>query len=82
MPSLDSRTALIDHMKAQHILLVFHYQPLHLSEMGQRFGGRPGQCPVTEDTANRLVRLPLFYQLNDAEQSRVIRGIQTFTVRQ
>lgn len=78
MPSLATRTALIDHMKAQHILLVFHYQPLHLSEMGRRFGGRPGQCPVTEDVADRLVRLPLFYQLADSEQSRVVEGIRRF----
>lgn len=78
MPSLEARTALIEHMKTQHVLLVFHYQPLHLSEMGRRFGGEPGHCPVTEDVANRLVRLPLFYQLTDADQSRVIEQIRKF----
>ena len=79
LPSLEARTALIEQMKAQHILLVFHYQPLHLSEMGQRFGGKAGQCPVTEDVANRLVRLPLYYQLTDSDQSRVIEGIKKFS---
>lgn len=78
LPSLEARTALIERMKAQHILLVFHYQPLHLSEMGRRFGGKAGQCPVTEDVANRLVRLPLYYQLSEIEQSRVIDRIRTF----
>jgi dTDP-4-amino-4,6-dideoxygalactose transaminase len=78
MPSLAARSSLIDHMKARHILLVFHYQPLHLSEMGRRFGGSPGQCPVTESVGDRLVRLPLFYQLTDAEQARVIEGINAF----
>lgn len=78
MPSLDARTALIEHMKARHILVVFHYQPLHLSEMGRRFGGRVGQCPVTEDVADRLVRLPLFYQLTDSDQTRVINGVRMF----
>jgi dTDP-4-amino-4,6-dideoxygalactose transaminase len=78
LPSLEARTALIEQMKARHILLVFHYQPLHLSEMGRRFGGEAGQCPVTEDVANRLVRLPLYYQLTDSDQSRVIDGITTF----
>jgi dTDP-4-amino-4,6-dideoxygalactose transaminase len=78
MPSLQARTALIEHMKALHILLVFHYQPLHLSEMGRRFGGRVGQCPVTEDVADRLVRLPLFYQLTDPDQARVINGVRMF----
>jgi dTDP-4-amino-4,6-dideoxygalactose transaminase len=78
LPSLAARTALIAHMKARHILLVFHYQPLHLSDMGRRFGGTVGQCPVTEDVADRLVRLPLFYQLTDADQSRVIEGVKAF----
>lgn len=78
LPSLEARTALIERMKAQHILLVFHYQPLHLSQMGRRFGGKAGQCPVTEDVANRLVRLPLYYQLSEIEQSRVIDRIRTF----
>jgi dTDP-4-amino-4,6-dideoxygalactose transaminase len=78
MPSLDARTRLIDCMRARQILLVFHYQPLHLSEMGLRFGGRPGQCPVTEDVADRLVRLPLYYQLQDEEQARVIEGVTAF----
>ena len=78
LPSLEARTALIDHMRARHVLLVFHYQPLHLSIMGRRFGGRRGQCPVTEDVADRLVRLPLFYQLGDADQARVIEGVRMF----
>jgi dTDP-4-amino-4,6-dideoxygalactose transaminase len=78
LPSLDARTRLIDCMRARQILLVFHYQPLHLSEMGLRLGGRAGQCPVTEDVADRLVRLPLYYQLRDQEQARVIEGLKAF----
>jgi len=78
MPSLAARTRLIDCMRARQILLVFHYQPLHLSEMGLRLGGQPGQCPVTEDVADRLVRLPLYFQLQDDEQSRVIDGLEAF----
>lgn len=78
MPSLEARTALIAHMRAHRILLVFHYQPLHISEMGQRLGGRIGQHPVTERAADCLVRLPLFYQLTAAEQSRVIEALEAF----
>ena len=78
MPSLEARTRLIDCMRARQILLVFHYQPLHLSEMGLRLGGQPGQCSVTEDVADRLVRLPLYFQLLDDEQSRVIDGLEAF----
>jgi dTDP-4-amino-4,6-dideoxygalactose transaminase len=78
MPSLGDRTALIEHMKARRILVVFHYQALHLSEMGRRLGGRAGQHPVTERAADCLVRLPLYYQLDSDEQSRVIEGLEAF----
>ena len=71
-PSLEERSAFIAHMRREQILTVFHYQPLHLSEMGRRFGGAPGQHPVTEAVADRLVRLPMYYQLTAAEQGRVI----------
>jgi dTDP-4-amino-4,6-dideoxygalactose transaminase len=70
--SLDVRTAFIAHLRAHNVLALFHYQPLHLSDMGRRFGGRPGQCPVTERVADCLVRLPLFYQMTDEEQRIVI----------
>jgi dTDP-4-amino-4,6-dideoxygalactose transaminase len=78
MPSLASRTALIQHLRARQILAPFHYLPLHLSDVGRGYGGRVGQCPVTEDVADRLVRLPLFFQLSDDEQGRVIEAILEF----
>ena len=77
MPSLEARTALIAHMRSRQVLTVFHYQPLHLSDMGRRFGGAPGQCPHTEDLADRLVRLPLYFQLRTDEQAYVIEALQT-----
>jgi dTDP-4-amino-4,6-dideoxygalactose transaminase len=75
-PSLDARTALIAAMRALQILIVFHYQPLHLSDMGRLLGGHSGQCPVTEDVSDRLVRLPCYFQLRDDEQARVVDGLQ------
>lgn len=75
-PSLDARSALITAMRALQILIVFHYQPLHLSDMGRLLGGRSGQCPVTEDVSDRLVRLPCYFQLRDDEQARVVDGLQ------
>jgi dTDP-4-amino-4,6-dideoxygalactose transaminase len=78
LASLDERTAFIAHLRARNVLALFHYQPLHLSEMGRRFGGRPGQCPVTEHAADRLVRLPLFYQMSDEEQAVVIEAARSF----
>ncbi len=79
--SLTERTALIRHLKSKEIHAVFHYVPLHLSEMGLRFGGRAGQCPVTEDTSERLVRLPFFNSLTRPEQDRVISEIRAFYAR-
>ncbi len=78
LPSLEARTALIAHLRAHSILAVFHYLPLHLSDMGQQFGGRVGDCPVTEDLSDRLLRLPFFNSLNDDEQTRVIETILQF----
>ena len=76
--SLAERTALIEHLKRHGIQAVFHYVPLHLSEMGRRFGGRPGQCPVTEDISDRLLRLPFFTAMTHREQDRVVTAIQRF----
>ncbi|HML22656.1 MAG TPA: dTDP-4-amino-4,6-dideoxygalactose transaminase [Aggregatilinea sp.] len=78
MPSLELRTAFIDHMKSRGILPVFHYLPLHLSDMGRKFGGEPGACPVTEDISDRLVRLPFYNSMTPEEQTRVIEAILDF----
>ncbi len=78
LPSLQERQALIAHLRDRGILSVFHYQPLHLSEMGRRFGGRPGDCPVTEDISDRLLRLPFYNHLTEQEQQRVVNAIEAF----
>ena len=78
LPSLRLRTALIDHLKRNGILSVFHYQPLHLSDMGLRYGGAQGDCPITEDLADRLLRLPFFHALTVDEQDQVIAAILDF----
>jgi dTDP-4-amino-4,6-dideoxygalactose transaminase len=79
LPTAEARAALISHLRKAGILAVFHYVPLHLSDMGRRFGGRPGDCPVAEDAADRLVRLPFFTSMTEAEQSAVIEAILAFT---
>jgi len=78
LPSLDARQRLIAFLKSQGILAAFHYVPLHLSDMGMRFGGRPGQCPVTESVSERLVRLPFYNSLGESEQFEVVETIQRF----
>jgi dTDP-4-amino-4,6-dideoxygalactose transaminase len=81
MPSLEVRQAFIAHLKAQGILAVFHYLPLHLSDMGRKFGGQVGDCPVTERISDQLVRLPFFNDLDEALQARVIEAVRSFEVR-
>jgi dTDP-4-amino-4,6-dideoxygalactose transaminase len=78
LPLLAQRQALIAHLKAHGILGVFHYLPLHLSEMGQRFGGKPGDCPVTENVSDRLLRLPFYNSLSEADQDFVVSTIKAF----
>jgi dTDP-4-amino-4,6-dideoxygalactose transaminase len=78
LPSLETRTRLIAHLKASGILAVFHYLPLHLSDMGRHFGGQPGDCPVTEDVSDRLLRLPFYNDLSEADQNFVVESLLTF----
>ena len=76
--SLSERSALIRHLKSRDIHAVFHYVPLHLSSMGMSFGGKAGQCPVTEDISDRLLRLPFFNAMTRTEQDCVISEVLAF----
>ena len=78
LPSLEQRQALIAHLRDREISSVFHYVPLHLSRMGQQFGGKPGDCPVTEDVSDRLLRLPFYNDLTETDQARVVEAIVEF----
>jgi len=78
MPSLETRQRLIAHLKAQGILSVFHYLPLHLSDMGRQYGGQPGDCPVTERLGDCLLRLPFYNDLSAADQDAVIAAMESF----
>jgi dTDP-4-amino-4,6-dideoxygalactose transaminase len=79
MPSLDLRQRLITHLGERGIRSVFHYLPLHLSDMGRGFGGRVGDCPVTERVSDQLLRLPFHNVLSGAEQEQVIEAILEFS---
>lgn len=78
MPAAADQAGLIAHLRRQGINAVFHYLPLHLSEKGRALGGRPGDCPVTESIATRLVRLPLYFDLREAEQERILAAVCTY----
>ncbi len=78
LPSFNMRQSLINYLKGKSILSVFHYVPLHLSEMGQRFGGKLGDCPVTEDVSIRLLRLPFYNSLTTSDQRYAIEALKDF----
>jgi len=82
LPSLECRQALISHLKTQGILSVFHYVPLHLSEMGRKFSAVAGDSPITEDVSCRLLRLPFYNDLTEGEQARVVAAITGFFVQE
>lgn len=78
MPSLEHRDGLIAHLRARGILSVFHYQPLHLSPMGLRYGYRAGDCPVTERVSQCLVRLPFYNDLSTQDLRTIVEAVDSF----
>jgi dTDP-4-amino-4,6-dideoxygalactose transaminase len=78
LPTLSCRQAFIRHLKDLDINAVFHYLPLHLSPYASRWGGKIGDCPVTESLSDRLVRLPFFNSMDEITQSKVIEAICRF----
>jgi dTDP-4-amino-4,6-dideoxygalactose transaminase len=78
MPSLEHRQAFIAHMRAHEISAVFHYVPLHTSKMAQDADIARSDCPVTESTSDRLVRLPFYTALSADDQARVIETALQF----
>ncbi|MER5622143.1 dTDP-4-amino-4,6-dideoxygalactose transaminase [Streptosporangium sp. NPDC002544] len=81
LPDLENRQAFISHLSSRGVQATFHYQPLHTAPAGVRYGRvASGGCPVTEDVADRLVRLPLFADLDEADMTHVIDAVQTYRV--
>jgi dTDP-4-amino-4,6-dideoxygalactose transaminase len=78
LPTLELRQKVIGYLRERGVYSVFHYLPLHLSDMGQSFGWKPGDCPVTERVSDQLIRLPFHNALTNAEQEQVIDLIHEF----
>ena len=72
---LDTRTKLIRYLREKNVLSVFHYIPLHSSKAGLKFGRFHGEDVYTTRESERLMRLPLFYNLTDAQMEHVARSI-------
>jgi dTDP-4-amino-4,6-dideoxygalactose transaminase len=77
-PSPGHRERFIAHLASHGVQATFHFLPLHLSVMGQRYGAGPADCPVATDVSERLVRLPFFFDLSEIEQSTVIDAVRSF----
>jgi dTDP-4-amino-4,6-dideoxygalactose transaminase len=78
LQDLATRTRLIAHLKARGIHSVFHYVPLHSSPAGRNFGRAAGPMTVTDSVSDRLLRLPLYYGLTEAEAAGIVAAIREF----
>ncbi len=75
--SLAERTGLIGHLKKNDIMAVFHYLSLHQSVFYKdKHDGR--ELLLTDRYTDRLLRLPLFFELADTEQDKIIKAIAGF----
>lgn len=75
---LDERTKLIDFLKKNEILSVFHYVPLHTAPAGVKYGRFHGEDKYTTKESDRLVRLPLYFGLKDDQVEYVVSKVKEF----
>ena len=78
LKDLATRTALIEYLKERDIHPVFHYVPLHSAPKGIELCGKKYDLPVTEEYADRLLRLPCFYDLTSDQIEDIAAHIRTF----
>jgi dTDP-4-amino-4,6-dideoxygalactose transaminase len=78
LPNASVRQSLIDYLRKSGIWSVFHYLPLHTSDMGMKYGYKKGDCPISEDVSERLLRLPFYIDLRKEEQLEIISKIKEF----
>ncbi len=80
-PDLETRTRAIAYLTAADIYAVFHYVPLHDSPLGRTRGRTVGDMAVTRLAADRLLRLPLWIDV-EAHQQRVVDALMSFEIHQ
>jgi dTDP-4-amino-4,6-dideoxygalactose transaminase len=76
-PEID-RQQVLDELKRSGIGAVFHYVPLHSSPAGMRFGRAHGELSLTTSLSQRLIRLPMWFGLSEAQQQRVVDVLSVF----
>jgi dTDP-4-amino-4,6-dideoxygalactose transaminase len=75
---MDERTALMAFLKSQGVHTTFHYVPLHSSEFGKQVGRFHGEDTFSTKESQRLLRLPLYYDLNADDIDRVCNCVYEF----
>lgn len=75
---MEERKALISYLKERDIAAVFHYVPLHSAPAGLRFGRFHGEDRYTTKESERLLRLPMYYNLSESDQQKVINAVHGF----
>lgn len=76
--SLNERTQLLHYLKERGINAVFHYMPLHTSPMGKKHCHTHGDLPHTVHASERLIRLPMYYEMYDKYVDQVVAGVREF----
>ena len=80
LKNLQERTAFITHMKECGVLCVFHYVPLHSAPAGMKFGRFNGKDEYTTKESERLVRLPMYYGMDDETRNAVVGAVKQYFV--
>lgn len=75
---IEERSALIQYLKEKDIMAVFHYIPLHSAPAGRKFGRFSGEDRFTTKESERLLRLPMYYGLDEGNQTRVVEEIANY----
>ncbi|MCY1289104.1 dTDP-4-amino-4,6-dideoxygalactose transaminase [compost metagenome] len=75
---LDERTLLLEHLKMNQVYGVFHYIPLHSSVAGPQFSRFHGEDRYTTQDSERLIRLPIWYGMQEHEVTQVIDSVLEF----
>lgn len=78
LPSLEFRTAFMRSLREDGVTAAFHYQPLHSSEAGRKFGRAFGEMVNTQRAADRLIRLPLWAGMTREHIERVVASVTSF----
>ena len=79
LPNITTRDKFIKFMASRNITVTSHYQPLHSSDFMQKItGDKQDYCPITSQISDRIVRLPLFFNMSDQQLEYVIENALKF----